>query len=327
MVNSDDLFMGNTRASYDLFVEMKCTLVASDKLPFKMDPFNLDEDKIRCHILDCLVALRRVQREKMIKEFRYLKKQASLKGKKIMQINHQLESTKSRIFASVVSIIIDDKGPIENSHIVKSLLQSFHDREKMTDGRSWLPLHIAAAFENKVEDFKILYSDDPLAMRKYHLTNTDSYIGYTPGHLLCMQKHPNISLIGYLSMRDITAFTMITSPMYDVRTLPIHSSQVGRNVLQLASKYSENFELLKILLQIDPSMTSATVDLDRSVIHGVSPYIICIIIVVKLFINIFIYILPVSIIGIYLITIEPSSLPSGSFVKDLDLYFPHLIKC
>jgi hypothetical protein len=85
-----------------------------------------------------------------------------------------------------------------------------------------------------------------------------------------MQAHSNISLIRYLSMRDFTALGMRTSPKYDLNTFSnseivprIYSSEVGGNALQLAAKYSDSAEVLKILLQIDHMMTKAPVDLNN----------------------------------------------------------------
>lgn len=243
MVN---LFEGCIRRSYNLFLEMKCiTAVAKNKSLDLETLDSLDEDKMRCHILDCLVALLRVQ-----------------KRKKKLEIRHQHECTKRRIFALAVSAIIDDKELEGSDHILSSLIVSFPDTAKMTDGRSWLPLHIAVALGNKVnsDDVKMLYSADPLAMRRYNVVLNSSEAGYLPGHILCMWKYPNISLIRYLSMRDLKAFCMLNFPRYG-------GNEIGNNCLQLAAKYSENVELLMILLQIDHSMTKANA---RSVIHGAS---------------------------------------------------------
>lgn len=134
----------------------------------------LDEDKIRSHILDCLIALRKVQKEK--RERRELRKSFFRKmvaAKKIStDINYQLESAKNRIFASAVKVIIDDKKTAESDqHILTSLITSFPDNAKMIDGRSWLPLHFAIALGHEIseEDVRTAYSADPMAMRKYNL--------------------------------------------------------------------------------------------------------------------------------------------------------------
>lgn len=98
---------------------------------------------------------------------------------------------------------MDDKESIEiDRHIIKFLLASFPDTQKMTDGRSWLPLHFAVALRDKLseEDVHVLYSSDPLAWRRF---SRREHAGYTLVHFLCMQTHPDISLVRYLSMRDI----------------------------------------------------------------------------------------------------------------------------
>jgi hypothetical protein len=86
------------------------------------------------------------------------------------------------------------------------------DRKKMTDGRSWLPLHIAIALGNKVrkEDVYSLYLHDPLVMRRYSSKKSkgNRWVGYLPGHLLCMQTHPNMSLVRSLSARDMKALSL-----------------------------------------------------------------------------------------------------------------------
>jgi hypothetical protein len=205
-----------------------------------IDLKTLDEDKMRCQILDCLIALCRVQKQKDIEG-----------------ISHRLESTKRRIFAAAVALIIDEKLPIESDqHVVSFLMDSFPDSIKMTDDRKWLPLHFAVALGNKVseEDVHMLYSSEPLAMRRYDFIEPYYYReeAHTPGHFLCMQTYPNIALIRYLSLRDIKAFMMPTITFRGVR----------KNCLQLASKYSVSVELLKTLLQVDRSM------INRFVFHG-----------------------------------------------------------
>jgi hypothetical protein len=140
---------------------------------------------------------------------------------------------------------------VEVDHrILISLLASFPDKEKMNDGRSWLPLHFALTLGDVVreEDVHILHLQDPLAMQRYSLKNSNNgRTGYIPAHFLCMQKHPNIQLMRYLSLRDMKSFTMSFREEDG-------DNPVGRNPLQLAAECSESVELLKSLMQIDHSM-------------------------------------------------------------------------
>jgi hypothetical protein len=66
----------------------------------------------------------------------------------MMNLAHkQYEAAKQRVFASAISAIMDDGEHIKAEHhiCISFLLASFPDREKMNDGRSWLPLHFAIA--------------------------------------------------------------------------------------------------------------------------------------------------------------------------------------
>jgi hypothetical protein len=197
----------------------------------------LDEDKMRCHILDCLAALHRVQREK--------------RTRRISSGDKEYESAKRRVFSSAVTIVMEfEESVIADQHDLRSLLPCFPDKEKMTDGRSWLPLHLAIVLGDKVreEDVYTLHANDPLAMQRYsHPKLEEAFVGrFLPCHLLCMQTHPNMSLVRNLSMRDMKAFTML------VCCGEYYTD--GLNTLQLAAQYSESVELLKNLLQIDQSM-------------------------------------------------------------------------
>jgi hypothetical protein len=132
-------------------------------------------------------------------------------------------------------MILDEQSPIESDQFILSLLlEPFPDERKKTDGCSWLTMHFALALGNKVreEDIHEVHRADPLSLQRYGYK-------FKPCHFLCMH-HPNISLISYLSLRDLRVFS-------------IHETDT-MNALQLAAKYFENMELLQILLQIDLSM-------------------------------------------------------------------------
>jgi hypothetical protein len=172
--------------SHTLFKETKCTI--DTNVDHGNDGVNvydmkaLDEEKIRCHILDCLVALRRVQ-----------------KKKKTININSgdgDYESAKNRVFEAAISMIMVDEQSVADDRILTSLLASLPDDEKMTDGRSWMPLHFAIVLGDKIKDDDVhrLHSYDPLAMRQYSLNKSFSFdwAGFLPSHFLCMQTHPNM---------------------------------------------------------------------------------------------------------------------------------------
>jgi 16S rRNA G527 N7-methylase RsmG len=62
--NNDGHFNGSITSSSELFMKMQCLSGNTDKNCVKIE--DLDEDMMRCHILDCLVAIRRLEREKRV---------------------------------------------------------------------------------------------------------------------------------------------------------------------------------------------------------------------------------------------------------------------
>jgi hypothetical protein len=62
-------------------------------------------------------------------------------------------------------MIMDGEKSVDaDEHILTSILRPFPDKEKMTDGRGLLPLHIAVALGNKIRDVDVhtLRLNDPL---------------------------------------------------------------------------------------------------------------------------------------------------------------------
>jgi hypothetical protein len=189
----------------------------------------LDEEKMKCHIINCLAALQIVRIEK----------------KRLLEIsiNKKHELVKKKVFQGACLILMDD----EFSAMKNPILDTFPDKSKMTSGQSWLPMHFAIVLyvENKIseEDVHTLYSIDPLALRR--LSNnkgeTLSMAGCTPAHLLCRQKQPNMLLVRYFCLRDPQAFLI--------------PDQKGRCALHLVAIFAENLEMLQLMIQIDHKMT------------------------------------------------------------------------
>jgi hypothetical protein len=100
--NNDDHFKGSITSSSELFMKMQCLSGNVDTNCVKIE--DLDEDKMRCHILDCLVAIRRVETEKKMELITSIE-------------NERHECAKRRIFASSLSIILDELRPTENVHL------------------------------------------------------------------------------------------------------------------------------------------------------------------------------------------------------------------
>lgn len=66
-----------------------------------------------------------------------------------------------------------------------------------------------------------------------------------------MRRHPNISLVKYLSIRNLKAFSMCIHE-------EINGDRETLNTLQLVAENSESVELLRIILEIDQSMSKKT---------------------------------------------------------------------
>jgi hypothetical protein len=106
------------------------------------------------------------------------------------------EVVKRKIFTEAISMIFSAKYDSDDDPIVSS----FPDDFKMSDERTWLPMHFAISLnvENKMceEDVHILHAANPLAMHLFSdRDEEEGMMGYTPIQLLSMQKMPNTLLV------------------------------------------------------------------------------------------------------------------------------------
>ena len=115
---------------------------------------DLDEQKMKAHIMDCAVALGFVQRSRVKPE-----------------LPEATQAASNRIFTKAVTSILNEVLTYEGalapmpSEAMGHLLYAFPDSAKLTDGRGWLPLHWGMITENVSEaDVKLTYSSDPLAL-------------------------------------------------------------------------------------------------------------------------------------------------------------------
>jgi hypothetical protein len=219
------------KASFQLFDRLKCCL-ADLNVVFDNDTALalMEVDKMRCLILNCIAGLNIVENEKS-------KKNASESNKH--------ESVKRKVFAAAVSMMMS--GECVDNQGQNAIVSAFPNESKMTDERSWCPMHCAVALtvENKIseEDIFILQAANPLAM---HLFSEKKKKGYAPIHLLCMQKRPNVSLVRKICIRDPQAFVLC--------------DRKGKSALHIVAQYRESLEVLQIILQIDHSLTKKKVD-------------------------------------------------------------------
>lgn len=153
---------------------------------------------------------------------------------------------KRKVFTGACLLMIEIESGSDEV-VVNTVLSSFPDESKISDERTWLPMHFALVLflQNKISalDIDLMYNKDVLGM--YQLSESvhidEEYgIGCTPAHLLCIQKEPNMSMVKHICALDRDAF------------LSCHQSK--RNTLHLAAHYSESVEILKTLLQIDETI-------------------------------------------------------------------------
>jgi ankyrin repeat protein len=203
----------------------------------------LDEDKIRCHIMDCVAALHLMQMRKQ---------------RVAIAETAKIEFVKRKVFNAAISMILNDEFDNDRA-VVNTILSALPDERRMTDKRIWLPVHFAIALttRNKIskDDILTLLSSDPKAMGRLSNKKAVGYegedsedeevervlVGCTPAHLFCMQKQPKISLVRYFCLHDEKAFAQ--------------DDQSGRSALHLVTQNSESMKLLECILKIDGTLT------------------------------------------------------------------------
>jgi ankyrin repeat protein len=237
--------------SFSLFREVNCFPLNNVDLQKDSDDAALilgAIEKMRCHILNCLAALSVIQIE--------------TKNHQISLNEERHESVKSMVFSGACSMMIETE--LDNDEVVMTtLLSAFPDKSKMSDGKTWLPMHFAVVLfiNNKIsaEDVHMMHTADVFAITRLS-ENDDLDGGYTkkgctPAHLLCMQKEPNMSMVRHFCIRDPNSFLLC--------------DQSGRCTLHLAAQYSESVDLLQTLLQINEKMTNS--DFEDIYNFGIKP--------------------------------------------------------
>jgi hypothetical protein len=183
------------KTSYALFFSLNCSSGPNEDIDDDDDDDEddaalalVDEDMIRCQIINCVAALQVVQRRR---------------GREKSITKYEL--TKRKVFSAAISIILDTEVGGDQADI-DAILSAFPDASKMSDERSWLMMHFAIALNarNKIskDEAYTLLSEDPLAMHRSSSKNDDdngddeddeiekTLLGCKPAHILCMQKQP-----------------------------------------------------------------------------------------------------------------------------------------
>ena len=204
---------------FEQFLQVKCVKTGHEESKadaVDIDINTLDVDKMKDHILDCLVALGIVQQELVSIEQSLIVREGE---EHPLTKETQAALLSNKVFKASLSItataMIHDGTEVSEDNAVDRLLRAFPDESKRTGGRSWLPLHWAVVADEKSlteAEMKLVYASDPMALQRYHLEDVFVY-GYTPAHLLCMKEMTvrNMSLIRHFSLINQQAFTMSAS--------------------------------------------------------------------------------------------------------------------
>ena len=251
---------------FQQFLQLKCVKAGHEEFlnadAVDIDINTLDVDKMKDHILDCLVALGIVQQELVSKE----KSLVGQEGKETQAALLSNKVFKASLSITTTAMIHDGTELSETDNAVERLLRAFPDDSKRTDGRSWLPLHWAVVANEKSlteAEMKLVYASDPMALQRCH-SNGSGFLGYTPAHLLCIQEMTlrNMSLIRHFSIINQQAFTMSAS--YSNRGDPLLYAFSALHAACGLGQPTE--ELLQHLLQLDSSQIGK-----KSAENGLNP--------------------------------------------------------
>eukprot|EP01038_Epipyxis_sp_PR26KG_P013198 gene13198-17686_t len=183
----------------------------------------LDIEKMMLHCLDCLAAIQCVQ--------------------------GRYDPARAKVFWGAVETIteigIDSTyGHMERRHPGASqLLRAFPTDARPTDSRGWLPLHWAAVTDNvDVKDVRSIARADPLAIVK----GVNLPISANPGHLIAAVRQPNMQVVKCL----YDFHPRMASAKDNDGDLPLH----------YAARYTSSIEMIKFLLQANPSATKVPGD-------------------------------------------------------------------
>ena len=215
------------------------------------------------HVLDCLGALNQVQRLRTDKN-----KPLKLAPDSDLLSDEQ-QAVRIKVFISASTTMLSDLNGANSPPLgwsTRQLLHSFPDDSKLSDGRGWLPLHLAVALKTPngtsvtAMDVKTIYGMDPLALRRCHLISTsypskfdeeDYPGGMSPAHMVVMEPatEPTNELLNFIAISDPQSLAMgFSCSLYNTEEYSFSS-------LHAACYFgSATVPLLQLLLQLDASM-------------------------------------------------------------------------
>ena len=280
---------------FQQFIKMKCVKKGHEELDVDADDFDvtlLDEEKMKCVLMDCVAALGVVREMRIDRELPLTLKAGGV------PLSKETEAVRNDAFAislslAATSLLHDAAKKPKQSASVDLLLRAFprvtngedddddddddddNDDDDDDDSHTsdWLPLHWAVlAFSTPVEnddamaltetDVKVIYASDPLALQQYHQVGTggeddgddnDDNMGFTPAQLLCTREMTN------RSMSLIKHFSICNSQAFTMSASYSSRGDVslyGYSALHAACGLGQpTEELLQHLLQLDSSQS------------------------------------------------------------------------
>ena len=213
------------------------------------------EEIMFMHILNCIGALSCIRANQKTKQ------------PNICRVNNSegeqasaLRSCMHRVFWQAVREIADREAALEDipdtedekekSSALDFVLDCFPDDTKRSDGRLWLPLHLAVSMpSSRLEDIHTLFMADPAAI-KAHADETNQL---NPCPLAVMRKNPRMDIIPQLQIYD-PGFGLSKDRF---RNTPLH----------LAARYSDSVAMVRELAQLHPAVLEMKNDEGDTPVH------------------------------------------------------------
>ena len=214
------------------------------------------EEIMFMHILNCIGALSCIRANQKTKQPNICRMDNS-EGEQASA----LRSCKHRVFWQAVREIADREVGLEDipdtederekSSALDFMLDCFpDDTTKRSDGRLWLPLHLAVSIpSSRLEDIHTLFTADPAAIK----APADETNQLNPCHLAVMMKNPRMDIIPQLQIYD-PGFGLSKDRF---RNTPLH----------LAARYSDSVAMVRELAQLHPAALEMKNDEGDTPVH------------------------------------------------------------